>query len=340
MHSQPLLSKPANQSTFAVFFSCVCILLQYQVQAQQVGIGISTPLAKLHIKSSNPEILRIEGESPYISFYSESPATYSGYLWHDGATMRLGTSQNLPVYLYGNYNVGSPLTVMPNGNVGILNTTPQYRLDIPGLMRIRHNQATAGIWFNNSTNTQSPGFIGMYNDSHLGFYSSFGGGWGMRTNTTTGNVGIGVDPGTATLQLDAPGGIAIEIEGKIKMSGAVKPAFRVTATATNLSDLDFRGNYTSIIIDHPFCNSNPQALLFATPVIMESAQSWQLRYDAALAKWKIRQTVQNSSKVDGFTNLGYRDVNNQCTTTDPVVVFSNVVTFREGDAFNILIINR
>lgn len=63
------------------------------------------------------------------------------------------------------------VTVLRNGNVGIGSTalSPSYLLDVGGRARIRHSGVTAGIHFNNSANVPG-GFVGMVNDSKIGFY--------------------------------------------------------------------------------------------------------------------------------------------------------------------------
>ena len=53
------------------------------ISAQNVGIGVTTPSAPLHLKSPTlSEMLRVEGNNPYISFFNAS--LYKGYVWYDG----------------------------------------------------------------------------------------------------------------------------------------------------------------------------------------------------------------------------------------------------------------
>ncbi|SEJ12386.1 Head domain of trimeric autotransporter adhesin [Dyadobacter sp. SG02] len=78
-------------------------------------------------------------------------------------------------------NRSNAITVLRNGNVGIGNNVlvPQYTMDFGGRTRIRHNGATAGIYFNNSQNLEE-GFVGMVNDDEVGLY--VGDAWRLIVN--------------------------------------------------------------------------------------------------------------------------------------------------------------
>ncbi|WP_426295796.1 tail fiber domain-containing protein [Dyadobacter endophyticus] len=74
------------------------------------------------------------------------------------------------------------LTILRNGNIGIGNNVlePTYIMDLGGRQRIRHNGATAGIYFNNSQNVED-GFVGMKTDDEIGFYVN--GAWRFWVNS-------------------------------------------------------------------------------------------------------------------------------------------------------------
>ena len=96
------------------------------------------------------------------------------------------------------------LTILKNGNTAIGNITPQYILDVADRIRLRgigNASSTAGIWFNNITNSSTMGFLGVYDDNSLGFYGNGGAGWGFVMNTNSGNVGIGTVSPTQKLQV-------------------------------------------------------------------------------------------------------------------------------------------
>jgi hypothetical protein len=90
-------------------------------------------------------------------------------------------------------------------NVGIGTSTPQYKLDVNGRMRIMSGgdvNNTAGLWLNNIANNASPAFIGMQSNDQVGFYGNTSG-WSFVMNTTTGNVGIGTSTPLAKLHVDS-----------------------------------------------------------------------------------------------------------------------------------------
>ncbi len=108
------------------------LLLFYQAgNAQNIGIGVTTPATPLHIKATGlSQLLRLEGANPYISFFNGS--TYSGYLWYNADKMELGTPSGS----------GEPVLIAPGrintayfttaGRVGIGTAVPSEKLDVAG----------------------------------------------------------------------------------------------------------------------------------------------------------------------------------------------------------------
>jgi hypothetical protein len=85
-----------------------------------VGIGTSSPSARLHVNNDN-EAIRISGNAPYITLHNGTD--YKGYLWNKGGTdIELGTAAvntNGRVFIS---NKGTPsITVQSNGMVKIGN---------------------------------------------------------------------------------------------------------------------------------------------------------------------------------------------------------------------------
>lgn len=83
--------------------------------------------------------------------------------------------------------------------MGIGNSNPVYLLDISNRMRIRsggNNSVSAGLWLNNNANTETA-FIGMEDDTHVGFYGNTGAGWKFSMNTQTGALKVNGTEGAA-----------------------------------------------------------------------------------------------------------------------------------------------
>jgi len=86
-------------------------------QNGNVSIGGPSPAARLHVSTTSSEVVRLNGNNPYLSFYDNTDG-YRGYLWYDGTNMVLGAvSSNLRL----------------SGNV-VLGSTPAvgYRLSVDG----------------------------------------------------------------------------------------------------------------------------------------------------------------------------------------------------------------
>jgi hypothetical protein len=88
--------------------------------------------------------------------------------------------------------------VAANGNVGIGNSNPAYRFDVTGRMRIRNgSDGEPGIWLNQTSNAGVAAFVGLQDNSRVGFYGAGGIGWGFTMNTANGALAINGNYGTA-----------------------------------------------------------------------------------------------------------------------------------------------
>ena len=92
----------------------ICVASGFNLYSQNVGIGVTTPSAPLHLKSNTQEILRLDGTAPYISFYNGP--SYKGYLWHNGTNMVLGSSTDDPIIISANYNLFPATLLLTEGS--------------------------------------------------------------------------------------------------------------------------------------------------------------------------------------------------------------------------------
>jgi hypothetical protein len=124
-------------------------VIMLRANAQNVGMGTTTPGAPLHIKSTTAvEMVRIEGLNPYISFFNGTD--YSGYLWYNANKMELGTPTGS----------GEPVLIAPGrvstayfttaGRMGLGTASPTEKLDVNGninlngLLKIDGSSGLAG----------------------------------------------------------------------------------------------------------------------------------------------------------------------------------------------------
>lgn len=141
----------------------------------------------------------IESSSPGLSFYKNG--VFAGSIDGVSPDLEINALRTTSGNSTGNLLLQVPLTGGVNlfpGNVGIGVSDPVFKLDISNRIRLRSqgtDGVTAGIWFNNYTNTAGTGFIGEVGPgapNHLGIYGNSGSGWSFVMNTVTGNVGIGI----------------------------------------------------------------------------------------------------------------------------------------------------
>lgn len=126
----------------AMAFLCV-----QSVAAQNVGIGVTTPISKLHIKGTG-SLLRLDAPAPSISFFNETVSLGSLFMNEADGSMNLNTP------MFGGSIRFSPNnqlnTIFTNtGRVGIGTTTPTERLDVNGNVNLngvlKFNGSAGGV---------------------------------------------------------------------------------------------------------------------------------------------------------------------------------------------------
>jgi len=167
-------SSPLNTNTF----------LMRLTRSGSLGIGITSPQARLHISSSaisTPTVLvgRYNGQSSikassdanggYLSLDSSGSSTIINHYVTDNVwiatgggnvgvgsnnpTARLhvkglGTTSSTTTLRVENTNTSASLIVLDDGNIGIGTTNPQFKLDLSGSLRMPNN---AGLYMNSTT---------------------------------------------------------------------------------------------------------------------------------------------------------------------------------------------
>src|SRR5258706_9252091 len=140
---------------------------------------------KIGYNTFSGDALDIVGAGPTgnrkLRFYSEAGAIFQNKIFVLDSAIFNGSAKVSQNFL-ANGNIIS------NGFTGAGVTNPVYRLDVNGRMRLRYNGEQTGIYFNKSNNAEA-GFMGMLDDTHMGFYGNNGGGWGLVMNTLNGFLG-------------------------------------------------------------------------------------------------------------------------------------------------------
>lgn len=77
------------------------------------------------------------------------------------------------------------------GKVGIGISNPEFALDVGERIRVRQGVTpSAGMWFYQTTPAADRAFVGMANDTQVGFFGNTGANWGLLMDTTSGQVNV------------------------------------------------------------------------------------------------------------------------------------------------------
>jgi len=175
-----------------------------------VGIGTTNPAGLLHVRGASP--VRILGDvatlagAEYVDFMARnSPFSTDMGGMRIQRQVSTGDVDTLFFSAASGSSMSEVMRVKGNGNVGIGTTAPGYLLDVANRMRVRQAGGnTAGIWFYQTTPANDRAFVGMVDDTHVGFFGNTGAGFGLTMNTTNGGVDIGTTgPSSAALNVSA-----------------------------------------------------------------------------------------------------------------------------------------
>jgi hypothetical protein len=181
------------------------------------GIGTPLPYYPLHVQKSAPY-------SFVASIENQDPEGWG----LEVRTKNVSSAKNA-LQVYTGNSIISRFIVRNDGNVGVGVTDPSFILDVGARMRIRSGgdlNNSAGLFFNNTLNTDIPAFIGMQNNEQVGFYGN-NSGWSFVMNTSTGKIGIGTTSPASTL----------EVNGFTKL-GSSAPAIKVKKLTGTTASFD------------------------------------------------------------------------------------------------------
>ena len=99
------------------------------------------------------------------------------------------TSPECQLHVSGVTKLQGPLAVSATVGIGVSAVGGDAILDVGSRMRVRQgNSNSAGIWFSQKLK-EDPAFVGMVDDSRVGFYGSQSG-WGLTMRTDNGDTDI------------------------------------------------------------------------------------------------------------------------------------------------------
>jgi Chaperone of endosialidase len=156
-----------------------------------VGIGLNSPLAPLHLKNDN-EALRIQGTTPYISFY-DNAGTNKSFLQNFNDNLYMGTpSSNLTGNMQFYLKNIPVMTILPSGNVGIGTEVPDEKLTVQTLNNsygIFHRGEGGNILGTKMGGTSAG--IGTFSNTNMRIFAN--GNSAMFINSGNSYVGLGGD---------------------------------------------------------------------------------------------------------------------------------------------------
>ncbi len=196
----------------------------FNSNAGNVGIGLNTPGAPLHIKNDN-EALRIQGATPYVSFYNNS-GSLRGFIQQYNDSLLLGTPSSNTNGIIQFYLSNQPvMTMQAQGAVNIGSTNVGF--DYAPLTITKDGYTYLGFRAGYGTTEI------ISNNSNILLTPAYG----------TGNVGINTSYASNKLQIGSMGGSNFSTNDFAIGNGTAAMAILQTNTSTlvgSTTDMSFR----------------------------------------------------------------------------------------------------
>jgi hypothetical protein len=308
-----------------------------------LGIGISTPLSRLHLR---------DGQSWGTDLSLDAQGTTGGRRWLLISTGGVASEGQGKFLIKDNNANQVRLTIDTQGNVGIGTTAPAYKLDVVGALRLQPSSAPTGangvIYYDSSSNKfrcyQNGSWVDCIGGSGVSFPllaplgSATNPSYSFSGDPNTGIFSAGADilsfttGGTERMRINSSGNVGIgttnpayrlDISGDVRWSGTLQggsvPWQRLTS-------------FPSACPSGQFVTAVGSTLTCATPsggggVTGSGSQNY-------LAKWTGSTTLGNSTIYDTGTNVGIGKTN----PTQKLDVAGNI-NFNSNQALNMRVQN-